>query len=53
MLSFVTLYLANKLEVIPEHLIEPVNISIPVGEPTFAERVYTDYTFPFIIEIPG
>ncbi|KAH0669267.1 hypothetical protein KY285_023426 [Solanum tuberosum] len=42
-LSFVTPYVANKFEVIPEKIYEPYCVSTPVGESILAERVYRDY----------
>nr|AAT39297.2 Gag-pol protein, putative [Solanum demissum] len=41
-LSFVTLYVANKFDVLPERLCEPFCVSTPVGESILAERVYRD-----------
>ena len=41
-LSFVTPYVANKFDVIPEKLYEPFCVSTPVGESILAERVYRD-----------
>ncbi|KAH0689164.1 hypothetical protein KY289_016522 [Solanum tuberosum] len=41
-LSFVTLYVANKFDVIPEKLCEPFCVSTPVGESILAERVFRD-----------
>ncbi|KAH0709023.1 hypothetical protein KY284_010450 [Solanum tuberosum] len=41
-LSFVTPYVANKFNGIPEKLCEPLCVSTPVGESILAERVYRD-----------
>ncbi|KAH0784113.1 hypothetical protein KY290_003711 [Solanum tuberosum] len=41
-LSFVTPYVANKFEVLPERLCEPFCVSTPVGDSILAERVYRD-----------
>ena len=42
-LSFVTPYVANKFDVLPERLCEPFCVSTPAGESILAERVYRDY----------
>ena len=39
-LSFVTPYVANQFEILPEKLCEPFCVSTPIGEPILAERVY-------------
>ncbi|KAH0709554.1 hypothetical protein KY284_010981 [Solanum tuberosum] len=41
-LSFVTPYVANKFDVLPEKLCEPFCVSKPVGEFFLADRVYRD-----------
>ncbi|KAH0711565.1 hypothetical protein KY289_007524 [Solanum tuberosum] len=41
-LSFVTPYVANEFDVLPERLCEPFCVSTPVGESILAERVYRD-----------
>ena len=41
-LSFVTPYVANKFDVLPERLCEPFCVSTPVGDSILAERVYCD-----------
>jgi len=41
-LPFVTLYVANKFDVLPEKLCEPFCVSTTVGESILAERVYRD-----------
>ena len=41
-LSFVTPYVANKFDVLPERLCEPFCVSTPVGESILAERFYRD-----------
>ncbi|WMV40954.1 hypothetical protein MTR67_034339 [Solanum verrucosum] len=41
-LSFVTPYVANQFEVLPERLCEPFCVSTPIGESILAERVYRD-----------
>ncbi|KAH0657055.1 hypothetical protein KY285_031937 [Solanum tuberosum] len=41
-LSFVTPYVANKFDVIPEKVCEPFGVSTSVGESILAERVYHD-----------
>ncbi|KAH0776452.1 hypothetical protein KY290_007863 [Solanum tuberosum] len=41
-LSFVTPYVANKFDVLPERLGEPFCVSTPVGESILAEKVYRD-----------
>ncbi|KAH0695075.1 hypothetical protein KY285_022172 [Solanum tuberosum] len=41
-LSFVTSYVANKFDVLPERLSEPFCVSTPVGESILPERVYRD-----------
>ncbi|KAH0654435.1 hypothetical protein KY290_032963 [Solanum tuberosum] len=41
-LSFVTPYVANIFDVLPEKLCEPFCVSTPVGESILAERVYRD-----------
>ena len=41
-LCFVTLYVANQLEIILEKLCELFFVSTPVGESILAERVYRD-----------
>ena len=47
--SFVTLYVANKFEILPKKLCEPFCIYTPVGESNLAERVYLDC--PFFIDL--
>ena len=42
-LSFVTPYVANQFEILPEKLCEPFCVSTSVGESILAERVYRDY----------
>ncbi|KAH0776360.1 hypothetical protein KY290_007771 [Solanum tuberosum] len=41
-LSFVTPYVANKFDALPERLGEPFCISTPIGESILVERVYRD-----------
>ena len=38
--SFVTPYVANQLEILPEKLYEPFYVYTPVGESILAKRVY-------------
>ncbi|WP_368859988.1 hypothetical protein [Microbacterium sp. C7(2022)] len=40
--SFVTPYVADRFEILPECLLEPFSISTPTSEPIRAERVYRD-----------
>ena len=42
-LSFITPYVANQFEILPEKLCEPFCVSTSVGESILAERVYRDY----------
>uniref|UniRef100_A0A0V0H6A2 Putative ovule protein n=1 Tax=Solanum chacoense TaxID=4108 RepID=A0A0V0H6A2_SOLCH len=39
-LSFVTQYVANKFDMLPEVLLDPFSISTPVGDSVVAKRVY-------------
>ena len=41
-LSFVTLYVANQFEILPEKHCEPFYFYTPVGESILVERVYRD-----------
>ena len=41
-LSFVTPYVANQFEILPECLLEPFDVATPVGETIQVERVYRD-----------
>ena len=41
-LSFVTPYVANQFEILPEKLCEPNCVSTPVGESILAKRVHHD-----------
>ncbi|KAH0694961.1 hypothetical protein KY285_022058 [Solanum tuberosum] len=41
-LSFVTPYVANQFEILPERLCEPFCVSTPIGESILAEIVYRD-----------
>ena len=38
--SFVTPYVVMRFDIIPKQLLEPFNVSTPVGESIIAERVY-------------
>lgn len=43
-LSFITSYMADRFDRIPECILKPFNLSILVGESILAERVCRDYT---------
>ena len=43
-LSFLTPYVANQFEILPEKLCEPFCVSTPVRESILAEKVYLDCT---------
>ena len=43
-LSFVTPYVANQFEILPECLLEPFDVATPIGESILAERVFRDCT---------
>lgn len=45
-LSFVTPYVANKLDILPECLLDPFSISTLINESILVERVYTYYNVP-------
>ena len=51
-LSFVTPYVANKFEILPEKLCESFYVSTPVGESILAEKVYCDCAVPSITRTP-
>ncbi|KAG5600611.1 hypothetical protein H5410_031981 [Solanum commersonii] len=46
-LSFMTPYVDMRFDILPEQLIEPLNVSTPVGESIHVERVYRDCVIPF------
>src|SRR5688572_22476892 len=41
-LSFMTPYVANQFEILPEHLLDPFTVSTHVSESILAERFYRD-----------
>ena len=43
-LSFITPYVANQFEILPEKLYEPFCVSTPIGESILIEQVYYDFT---------